>query len=88
MAKRRAQPVTCIGQYTAKAHAGRSHAIDLSERDVEGLTRDKTRRPGKQPLSTDTVQRVVVRPYPIFWNSRTQHRTILPMPPDQHHADG
>src|ERR1700693_3554657 len=26
---------------------------------VEGLTRDKTRRPGKQPLSTDTVQRVV-----------------------------
>ena len=59
MAKRRAQPVTCIGQYTAEAHAGRSHAIDLSERDVEGLTRDKTRRPGKQPLSTDTVQRVV-----------------------------
>src|SRR6202795_1097581 len=26
---------------------------------VEGLTRDKTRTPGKQPLSTDTVQRVV-----------------------------
>ena len=26
---------------------------------VEGLTRDKTRLPGKQPLSTDTVQRVV-----------------------------
>src|SRR5712664_1964496 len=26
---------------------------------VEGLTRDKTRKPGKQPLSTDTVQRVV-----------------------------
>ena len=26
---------------------------------VEGLTRDKTRTPGKQPLSTDIVQRVV-----------------------------
>ena len=26
---------------------------------VEGLTRDKTRTPGKRPLSTDTVQRVV-----------------------------
>ena len=26
---------------------------------VEGLTRDKTRRPGKQPLPTGTVQRVV-----------------------------
>ena len=26
---------------------------------VEGLTRDKTRMPGKQPPSTDTVQRVV-----------------------------
>ena len=26
---------------------------------VEGLTRDKTRTPGKQPLSTDTVQSVV-----------------------------
>ena len=26
---------------------------------VDGLTRDKTRKPGKQPLSTDTVQRVV-----------------------------
>ena len=26
---------------------------------VEGLTRDKTRMPGKEPLSTDTVQRVV-----------------------------
>jgi len=26
---------------------------------VEGLLRDKTRRPGKPPLSTDTVQRVV-----------------------------
>jgi transposase len=26
---------------------------------VEGLTRDKTHKPGKQPLSTDTVQRVV-----------------------------
>jgi hypothetical protein len=26
---------------------------------VEGLTRDKTRMPGKPPLSTDTVQRVV-----------------------------
>jgi hypothetical protein len=27
--------------------------------DVEGLTRDKTRTPGKQPPTTDTVQRVV-----------------------------
>ena len=26
---------------------------------VEGLTRDKTRKPGKQPLPTGTVQRVV-----------------------------
>jgi hypothetical protein len=26
---------------------------------VDGLTRDKTRKPGRQPLSTDTVQRVV-----------------------------
>ena len=26
---------------------------------VEGLTRDKTRKPGKPPLPTDTVQRVV-----------------------------
>src|SRR6202165_5386807 len=26
---------------------------------VDGLTRDKTRKPGKQPLSTVTVQRVV-----------------------------
>src|SRR5208283_2438312 len=26
---------------------------------VEGLTRDKTRKPGKQPLPTSTVQRVV-----------------------------
>jgi len=26
---------------------------------VEGMLRDKTRRPGKPPLSTDTVQRVV-----------------------------
>jgi hypothetical protein len=26
---------------------------------VEGLLRDKTRKPGKPPLSTDTVQRVV-----------------------------
>jgi hypothetical protein len=26
---------------------------------VEGLLRDKTRRPGKPPLSTDTVQRAV-----------------------------
>src|ERR1700691_651549 len=26
---------------------------------VDGLTRDKTRTPGKQPLSTDTVRRVV-----------------------------
>jgi hypothetical protein len=28
---------------------------------VEGLTRDKTRKPGKQPLPTGTVQRVVGR---------------------------
>jgi Homeodomain-like domain len=26
---------------------------------VDGLTRDKTRKPGKQPLPTGTVQRVV-----------------------------
>src|SRR5580658_6666766 len=26
---------------------------------VDGLTRDKTRKPGRQPLSTDTVRRVV-----------------------------
>jgi len=34
VAKRRAQPVTCIRQYTAEAHAGRGHAIDLSECDL------------------------------------------------------
>ena len=34
LAKRRAQPVTCIGQYTAEAHAGRCHTIDLSERNL------------------------------------------------------
>src|SRR5262249_33865299 len=34
LAKRRAQPVTCIGQYAAEAHARRSHTIDLSERDL------------------------------------------------------
>ena len=28
---------------------------------VEGLTRDKTRKPGKQPLPASTVQRVVDR---------------------------
>ena len=28
-------------------------------RTIEGLTHDKTRTPGKRPLSTDTVQRVV-----------------------------
>jgi hypothetical protein len=28
-------------------------------RGSKGLTRDKTRKPGKQPLSTGTVQRVV-----------------------------
>ena len=43
---------------------------------VEGLTRDKTRKPGKQPLSTDTVQRVVdlaLRPPPgeeTHWTGR------------------
>jgi hypothetical protein len=26
---------------------------------IEGLTRDKTRKPGKQPLPTATVERVV-----------------------------
>ena len=34
LAKRRAQPVTCIGQHTTEAHASRGHAIDLSERDL------------------------------------------------------
>ena len=29
---------------------------------VEGLTRDKTRKPGKQPLPTGTVRKVVDRP--------------------------
>jgi hypothetical protein len=32
LAKRRAQPVTCIGQHTTEAHAGRGHAIDLRGR--------------------------------------------------------
>jgi hypothetical protein len=31
----------------------------LRVHDLEGLTRDKTRKPGKQPLPTGTVQRVV-----------------------------
>src|ERR1700737_4167989 len=34
LAKRRAQPVTCICQHTTEAHAGRGHAINLSERDL------------------------------------------------------
>src|ERR1700730_9430087 len=34
LAKRCAQPVTCICQHTAEPHAGRGPAIDLSERDL------------------------------------------------------
>ena len=34
LAKRRAQPVTCIGQHTTEAHASRGNAVDLSERDL------------------------------------------------------
>ena len=41
---------------------------------VEGLTRDKTRKPGKQPLSTDTVQRVST------WRS-DRHREKKPAGP-------
>ena len=40
---------------------------------VKGLTRDKTRRPAKQQLSTDTVQRVVdlaLGPPPECWLKR------------------
>jgi hypothetical protein len=34
LAERRAQPVTGIRQHTAKAHAGRDHAINLSQGDL------------------------------------------------------
>src|SRR5208337_3696931 len=34
VAKRRAQPITCICQDAGEAHAGRDHAIDLSKCDL------------------------------------------------------
>ena len=34
VAKRRAQPITCICQDAGEAHAGRDHTIDLSECDL------------------------------------------------------